>query len=100
VPDIIFNINHRFSELEGQYYANKSLEGYQLGSAQQDILFRLDRNGADLEAEAEQLKYLSSSMDYIVNRPFLVYMKNRDTNTPYFAMWVDNAELLDKWSVK
>jgi hypothetical protein len=33
-------------------------------------------------------------------RPFLVYMKNRETNTPYFALWVDNAELLDKWLAK
>lgn len=71
---------------------------FELSIAQQDILFRLDRNGAELEAEAKEVHhYKSIPPKMLFNQPFLVYMKKRGTHTPYFAMWVDNAELLGKW---
>ena len=33
---------------------------------------------------------------YFFNKPFLVYMKKRGAKHPFFVMWVDNAELLEK----
>jgi hypothetical protein len=33
-------------------------------------------------------------MYYVFDRPFLIYLKKRGATRPYFAMWVDNAELL------
>jgi hypothetical protein len=35
-------------------------------------------------------------MYYLFDKPFLVYMKKRGAEHPFFVMWVDNAELLDK----
>jgi len=31
---------------------------------------------------------------FLFNQPFLVYMKKRNADQPFFVMWVDNAELL------
>ena len=64
--------------------------------AQQDILFRLDRSGAELKSEAKMYA-LGGATHFVVDRPFLIYMCQRGAKTPYFALWVDNAELLNRW---
>lgn len=33
----------------------------------------------------------------IFDRPFLLYLKEKDGKYPYFALWVDNPELLVKY---
>ncbi len=60
------------------------------------LRFRLDRSGAQLNSEA-RMRIRCVGRHYIFNRPFLLYMKKRDAKTPYFVMWVENAELLKKW---
>ncbi len=65
--------------------------------AQQDILFKLDRSGASLRSEAKMYT-LGKGPSFIVDNPFLIYMKKRGADLPYFVMWVDNAELLQPWS--
>lgn len=96
VPDLHWQISHRFTELEGKTFLNDSkVRGQRLDVAQQDISFCLDRSGAELRSEAKS--YVQPIPTYfIIDRPFLIYMKKRGANTPYFAMWVDNAELLNK----
>ena len=93
VPDFFWQISHRFSELEKKPFKNEKLKGQSLDVAQQDILFRLDRSGAMLESEAK-MYCLPVPTYYTLDRPFLIYMKKRGANSPYFAMWVDNTELL------
>ena len=96
VPDIFYEISHRFSELEGKGFANQALKGQILDVVQQDIEFRLDRSGAEIKSEAKMF-YESVATHFVFDRPFLVYMKKRDSDMPYFVMWVENAELLRKW---
>jgi hypothetical protein len=95
VPDFFWHITHRFAELEGQAFMNPTLKGQRMDVAQQDILFRLDRSGAELESEAK-IYALPIPTYYVFDRPFLIYMKKRGEPHPYFVMWVDNAELLQK----
>ena len=38
------------------------------------------------------------SSHYIFDKLFLIYMKKRDADKPYFVMWVANAELLNPWT--
>ena len=33
----------------------------------------------------------------IFDKPFLILMQRRNAKTPYFAFWVDNAEVLVSW---
>jgi hypothetical protein len=98
VPDTVFRIAHHFAELEGRTPANAKLENLPLVAALQVVQFRLTRSGAELRSEAAK-RYLSASVpqDYIFDGPFLIYMKKRGADRPYFAMWVDNAELLQPW---
>ncbi|HNY27669.1 MAG TPA: hypothetical protein PKH31_09840 [Candidatus Sumerlaeota bacterium] len=96
VPDIVWNISQRFTELEGRAFTNSQLKGQRPDVVQQDIAFRLDRYGAEIRSEFK-MPCLPVSTHYIFNRPFLLYMKKRGATQPYFAMWVENAELLAKW---
>jgi hypothetical protein len=99
VPNIAFQVTHHFKELEGKdkIFLNSALRGLYLDTAMQTIQFRLDRSGAELASESKIfVKPIAQYFD--LNRPFLVYMKNRGGKYPFFMMWVDNAELLEKKS--
>jgi len=63
---------------------------------EKDIRFCLNRSGATLRSEAKTEKSAIPT-NFFFERPFLVYLKKRGAPIPYFAMWVDNAELLRRW---
>lgn len=96
VPDFFWQISHRFSELEGRAFLNPNLKGLPLDVARQDILFRLDRSGAELKSESK-IAVRPIPTHFVLDRPFLIFMRKRGAAQPYFAMWVDNAELLTPW---
>jgi hypothetical protein len=64
----------------------------------QKIDFRLDRSGATIESSSILVAAKSAEprSSFIFNRPFLIVMKKRGAQNPFFVMWVDNAELLCK----
>ncbi len=96
VPDIFFKVRHDFSDLLGASITNPSALGQRIDVATQEIVFRLDRSGAEVSAEAKTYMLPVPSL-YHIEGPFLVYMKKRGAETPFFVMWVDNAELLQQW---
>ena len=96
VPDLFWQVSHNFGEFEGRLFKNEKLKGQAMDVMMQDILFRLDRSGAELKSEAKQY-CLPIPSHYLFDRPFLIYMKKRNAQFPYFAMWVGNAELLQPW---
>ncbi len=101
VPDMMWRIVHHFSELEGEQFTNANLKGQRIDVCQQDTQFRLGRSGAELKSEAKSnMKSAAprTNTSYIFNRPFMLYMKKRGAEMPYFVMWIENAELLNKWS--
>jgi hypothetical protein len=97
VPNIAWRVSHRFKELEGKdkQFLNPALRGLYLDTALQAIQFRLDRSGAELASESKVFVKPGASFFHL-NRPFLVYMKKRGGKRPFFVMWVENAELLEK----
>jgi hypothetical protein len=97
IPSMHWRISHRFRELEGKdkQLMNPMMNGLFLDTALQTIQFRLDRSGAELSSESKV--YVKPGASYFhFNRSFLIIMKKRDAKQPFFVMWVDNAELLDK----
>lgn len=96
VPDFSWLISHRFAELEGQSFSNKRLTGQPIVAARQDILFRMNKSGVELKSEAK-IQTAGTSTDYSLDSPFLVCVRSRKTGVPFFAMWVDNAELMRPW---
>lgn len=97
VPDMFWRFLHHFSELEGHVIESAPIQGQEITVSVQEIQFRLDRSGAELWSEAHQYWRSSGLGHYICDRPFLVIMKKRGQETPFFVMWVDNAELLQGW---
>ena len=68
--------------------------------AYQRTKFKLDEKGAVLKSEAiimVESMSIKGPRQFIVSRPFLIYLRQKDSPYPYFAMWVDNGEILKKY---
>jgi hypothetical protein len=101
VPSMHWKTTHRYTELEGPYVndpKNRSVE-----MVYQSTHFKMDRKGAyvasmvtvnlpDNGHPAEP----PNPDHYFFDRPFLVVMKKRGVQQPFFVMWVDNTELLQR----
>lgn len=108
VPDVLYKLTHHFKDLEYKNLANPKWRelGYFIFEAGQMIDFSLSRTGVVLKSEAriggggggpppgkiELPRYL------YFDRPFLIYVKKRGAEySPFFVMWVDNAELMSEF---
>jgi hypothetical protein len=94
VPEMLWRIDHHFSELIGCPVANAN-PPMPIVEAMQTLEFRLDRSGAVLNAQA-RFAVTALPREFIFDRPFLIYMQKRGAECPFFVMWVDNAELLTR----
>jgi hypothetical protein len=97
VPNTSWRIEHHFSELEGRRI--QSPEGLLfLKTAIQSIDFRLDRTGAAISSESridvDKKGGIIGPRLFYFDRPFLLVMKKRNAEHPFFVMWIDNDELL------
>jgi hypothetical protein len=95
VPNMFWRITHHFNELKGKSLRNQGYEGYWIKEALQMVQFKLDRSGAELKSEAK-LHLAPAPSHFMFDRPFLIYMKKRGAEHPFFVMWVDNPELLSR----
>lgn len=100
VPEMNWRIAHHFSELEGpDKVLLNALEAYPAGSlflssALQETQFILDRHGVDLRSEAQIFMTASIPRRFVFDRPFFLALRHKDAEQPFFAVWIDNAELL------
>lgn len=96
VPEMRWAIAHAIFQIQKKRFLNPSLAGQSVDVARQEISFSLDKSGAAVKSQMDA--YAGGIPEHFVfDRPFLVYMKRRGAELPYFAMWVDNAELLHAW---
>lgn len=93
IPKLDFDIEHNFTEIES--YLSFLVAGP--AKAYQRIKFRLNEKGALLKSEAI-IVYVEElvTRSFIVSEPFLIYLMQKDSPYPYFAMWVGNEEILIK----
>jgi hypothetical protein len=104
VPDVLYNLTHHFDELLNNALDNPGWMDYFFFEALQQINFTLSRTGVILESEARlsattairrSREQLAEPRHLRFDRPFLICVKKREPNaTPFFLMWVDNAELM------
>ena len=98
IPKFEFDLEHSYSELLGKHLKNKGFEGYWIAKAIQSIRFKLSEKGVVLKSEAriilESARGMEQPKRLIFDRPFLIYLKEKGARYPYFALWVDNAELM------
>jgi hypothetical protein len=105
IPKLEFNLEHHFKELINQHiYINKQISDYFISDAVQFIKFLLNEEGAKLRSEAAIVcrKCIShnTNRQFIFDKPFLIYLKEEQSNIPYFAIWVTNSEFMKTKSGK
>lgn len=91
IPKFDFDITRYYDELKKVYYL--------IEEAMQRVCFRLDEKGAVLKSEAgivQAPEEHGRPRHFVFDRPFLLYLKKKDAKYPYFAMWVENTELMVK----
>jgi hypothetical protein len=103
VPDVLYKLTHHFDELLQKNLGNEKWREYFLFEARQKIDFTLSRTGVVLKSEARLPPAKSAKMmedrhlDF--DGPFLICVRKREPNaTPFFLMWVDNAELMKPYA--
>ena len=95
VPVLDFKVVRYYKELCGKQFktANGRLDNEEMGAALQSIRFRLDERGAVLKSEGVGAGGMTKR-NLVFDKPFLVLLKRREAENPYFAMWVGNADLM------
>jgi hypothetical protein len=99
IPKFNFNVKHLFTEVMNKLFLNKGWAGWYIDEAQQWTRFTMNEKGVTLASEA-RIHFRGGRSNYrrlIFDKPFLIYMKQKGAKYPYFAMWVDNAELMVKY---
>ncbi|MBI5804838.1 hypothetical protein HZA73_02200 [candidate division TA06 bacterium] len=104
IPYVYFDINHSFSQLIDLAILNKGWNGYYISKAHQKLRFQLNETGALMTSEAKLKLYTLGipiepvrPRKFIFDKPFLIMMRKKGSQWPYFAMWVGNTELLGKY---
>ncbi|MCE5279209.1 MAG: hypothetical protein ABFD92_10385 [Planctomycetaceae bacterium] len=103
VPKFNFDVTRNFRELRGLHLVSKDpavAKDLQILAAVQNIRFEMDEKGVRLRSESHVSIGCSSEPRprhiMIFDAPFLLLMQRADSKRPYYAMWVDNAELMVK----
>jgi hypothetical protein len=100
VPNMNWRLRHEFRELLGEGKALKFNGLWPMRTAEQIIALRLDQEGVRVKSSGEfgaksaQPAQPRFQRDFHFDRPFLLYLKKRGAERPFFVMWIDNAELL------
>jgi len=102
IPKLNFNIFHELIELKNKRVLNQSLKKYNhvtiIKSAIQKIALKLDEKGVKLMSYAE-LHFKGAAFrpkQIIIKCPFIIILKNKDKDYPYFMSYVCNNEVLVK----
>jgi len=105
IPKFNFNITSNYQEIEGKSFISNH-EEYKIVTAGQTNAFLLDETGVGIKSnsriegvkevrkESEHDKSLPKKL--IFDKPFSIFMKKANLDNPYFAMWVENSELMLK----
>ncbi|MHC4177260.1 MAG: hypothetical protein ACYSWU_07125, partial [Planctomycetota bacterium] len=103
VPKFNFDVTRRYSELEQLRLLSKNpavADDLMILSAVQNTRFQLDEKGVRIRSESP-LTFGCAAEDRLLpthvmvfDKPFLIMLARADAKLPYFALWVDNAELL------
>jgi hypothetical protein len=103
VPKLNFDITRKYEEIEGLRLVAKNpkvAKDLLLLSAVQNTRFQMDEKGVRLKSEAHLAFGCAANITplpqhvMIFDKPFLIMLQRADAKTPYFALWVDNADIL------
>lgn len=101
IPSFSFNLETNYLSMEGNAF-KAGLMNFVLTTVYQRNAFVLDENGGHVESEAVITAAPAAEMPVenphpkhlVFDKPFFLMVKRVDNSNPYFAMWVENAELM------
>lgn len=105
VPKLNFDITRTYSELLGARLAiaNPTVaKDLMVTSAVQNTRFQLDEKGVKLKSDAHisfgcgAVAKPRHPRRLIFDKPFLIVLQRSDAKAPYFALWIGNADLLQR----
>ncbi|MCI8616761.1 MAG: RNA polymerase sigma factor [Clostridia bacterium] len=85
-----------YDELKGKTIKNTN--GMYISTAAQNVKFNLNEKGCNLYSEAEIVSTYLAEGDriFLFDDTFIIFMKEKDSDNPYFALKVDNDDILVK----
>ncbi len=96
VPYVNVNGTVAYNELVDKIIKNTN--GMYISNVMQDVNFNLNESGCNMQSHATMTtEYLSVGSRYFWFRDtFIIFMKEGNSNMPYFALKVDNQDILEK----
>ncbi len=97
VPRMAFDLGHAYGQFLGAPTLNPEFKGQIILEARQRIRFELTEAGAILESEVRIALgggFSRERTDFVLDRPFLLALIEKDAKEPYFFYWVGSDELL------
>jgi len=103
VPYLKFNLYKEFDELAGLKFKQSDGSERQINKAVQTIQFQLSESGGDIKSEAAISTEMTSAYDpnknpryFSYNTSFVIYLKEKDKDLPYFAAYVTDLSKFQK----
>jgi hypothetical protein len=103
MPKLHLDHHRDYMELMGKFLANKGFEEYFIAQMFEKIKFDMDHKGARVESEAViaaptamPITQRPKIKRFILDKPFWVVMKRRNSRHPYFVLGVRNTGLMNK----
>jgi len=106
IPILSFGLTGVLSELTSLKIPSKGYPDRFIAIAEQTLQFRLDEYGAELIADTQMMVGENGhgpSLDIkplkprrlVFNKPFLLALRERGAEVPYFLAWIGNADLME-----
>lgn len=101
-PSISLSHFREYNELIYKNLLNKGFESYQIQKMFENIKFDMDEKGARVENEAVIVLAKSIQFDdekprkFILDKPYWVIMKRKDSQNPYFILGINNTNLMSE----
>lgn len=102
MPKLHLQHKRRYNELIRKFLANDDFKKYFISDMYENIKFDMDHRGARVANEAVIVGRGGAKpkpqimRKFIMDKPFWVVMKRKDSRRPYFLLGVKNTELMQK----
>ena len=105
IPYIKFDTTKEYEALEGTSLENSKVKGKSFQSVTQKINFDLNHQGIKLESSAETIVDFADFDNppprvLAFDEPFLIIMKRKNSENPYFMYWVSGVEFMRSYILK
>jgi len=105
IPYIKFDTTANYREIEGVKFKNSLIDGKSFQQISQRINFDLNPQGIKLESIVESIIDFADFENpppriLAFNKPFLIIMKRKGFENPYFMYWVSGTEFMRSYILK